>query len=303
MPTPTPQAMRAADWLMLAALSVLWGGSFLFIGIAVKELPALTIVAGRVALAAAILLVLARLSGLALPWHRWKEFFILALLGNTVPFGLIAWGQHHIPSGLASILNATTPLFTVIVLRLATAGDRISGVKAAGLALGFFGVCVLIGPKALDGAHMGLMGAVAVLCASFCYGLSGLWARKFSDMAPTLTSAGAMVAATVQSVPVALLVDRPWGLSPGWQSIACVVALATLSSALAYQLFYRVMRNAGPANASLVTFLVPVSAILLGALVLEERLSWNAFAGMALIFGGLAAIDGRLFARRRAATP
>lgn len=301
MPVPVPQAMRPADWLMLAALSVLWGGSFMFVGVAVKDLPPLTIVAARVLLAAAILVLLARATGEALPLGRWRQFFMLALLGNTIPFSLIAWGQHHIPSGLASILNATTPLFTVLVLRVAGPGERISGAKAAGLALGFLGVCVLLGPKAMAGANWGLAGAVAILGASFCYGLSGLWARKVSDLPVTVTSAGAMLAASLQAVPLALAVERPWTLSPGWAAMGAVVALAVFSSALAYQLFYRVVKRAGPGNASLVTFMVPVSAILLGTLVLGERLGWNAFAGMGIIFAGLAVLDGRLVRRLRPA--
>ncbi len=300
-----PQTMRPADWVALALLSVLWGGSFMFNGLAVQDLPPFTIVAGRVAIAAMILVTVLRLTGQRLPadTRTWRDFMVLAFLGNVVPFSLITWGQGHIASGLAAILNATTPLFTVLLLRL-TGAERIGLGRAAGLVLGIAGVAVLTGPKALDGATFGLLGAAAVLVASFSYAVSGLWARRFKDMPVLLTAAGSLTCGAVQAVPLALIVDRPWTLDPGPEALLAVLALAVFSSGIAYLLFYRIMSRAGPANASLVTFLVPASAILLGALALGERLPWTAFAGLGLILLALAVIDGRLlrrFARPRLA--
>ncbi|WP_240002599.1 DMT family transporter [Oleisolibacter albus] len=300
MPAPTsPQTMRAADWMTLGGLSVIWGGSFLFIGIAVKELPALTLVGSRVLIAALLLLAAARLMRAAIPWGRWRDFALMALFGNALPFTLISWGQHHIPSGLASILNATTPLMTVLVLRLAGPRDPIGPARLGGLILGFLGVCVLIAPKLSGGLSGSVAGGIAVLLAALCYGLQGLWSRRFGSVEPVATAAGTLSFATLEIVPLALLLDRPWSLAPGPASVGAVLALASLCTAFAYLLFYRIIRQAGPTNASLVTFLVPPSAILMGTLILHERLDWAAFAGMALIFAGLAVIDGRLLRRIR----
>lgn len=291
-----PQTMRPGDWAALALLSLLWGGSFMFNGIAVRDLPPFTIVAGRVAIAAAILVTILRLTGHRLPAdvRTWRDFMVLAFLGNVVPFSLITWGQGHIPSGLAAILNATTPLFTVLLLRL-TGAERVGLGRAGGLVLGMVGVAVLMGPKALDGATFGLLGAAAILLASSSYAVSGLWARRFKDTPVLVTAACSLTASSVQAVPLALVVDRPWTLDPGADALLAVLALAVFSSAVAYMLFYRIMGRAGPANASLVTFLVPATAILLGAWVLGERLPWTAFAGLGLILLSLAAIDGRVF--------
>lgn len=291
-----PHRMNATEWLMLAALSILWGGSFLFVGVAVKELPSFTIVATRVAVAALILLTVLRFTGEKLPRGRWGDFLVMAVLAHAAPFSLITWGQHHIPSGLAAILNATTPLFTMLVLWAAGTGERITPGKAAGLGFGFAGVCVLVGPKALGVADMGVLGSLAVLGATFSYGLSGWWVRRFSDLPPRVTATGTMAGAAMLMLPLAALIDRPWHYSPSPLAVGAVLALASVSTALAYLIFYPLLKRAGATNATLVTFLVPMNAILFGALLLHERLEWNAFAGMALIFTGLAAIDGRLWA-------
>jgi drug/metabolite transporter (DMT)-like permease len=295
--------MQSIDWLMLVALSMLWGGSFLFIGLAVHDLPPFTIVAIRVTVAAIILCAVVRITGHRLPddWLSWRDFFILGLLGNTIPFSLISFGQGFIPSGLAAILNATTPLFTVLLLNLLMR-EPVGAGRAVGLLFGLAGVAVLMGPKAFSGAHAGLIGALAVLLGSLSYGAGGVWSKRFRDRPAVVTAAASLACAALQTVPLALLFDHPWTLRPELTAVAAVLALATFSTALAYLLFYRIISRAGPANATQVTFLVPVSAILLGTLFLDERLPWTAFAGMAIIFAGLAAIDGRLWSwiqRRR----
>ncbi|MFC7332781.1 DMT family transporter [Rhodocista pekingensis] len=292
---PTPQTMRAADWGLLCFQSVLWGGSFLWMGLAIRELPPFTIVACRVTLAAGALYLAARALGQAMPCdgRSWRDFFIMAAVNNLVPFSLIAWSQSQITVGLASILNATTPLFTVVLMALLGGAGRPGPLKLTGLVAGFIGVAVLLGPKALTGADMALLGCVAVLTASFCYGLAGVWSRRFAGQPPIVSSTGVLAAAAVLTVPLSLAVDRPWTLAPSWVTVGAVAMLGLFSTGLAYLIYYRILRTAGPSNASLVTFLVPVSAILMGAVVMGERLGPNAFAGMGLIFLGLAAIDGR----------
>ena len=304
--TPIPPAstvnrtMNLREWTMLLALSVLWGGSFFFNGIAVKELPPLTIVVLRVGVAALILMVVLRLAGVRMPRDRkiWAAFFGMGLLNNVVPFCLIVWGQTHIASGLASILNATTPLFTVVVAHVLTSDEKMTGNRLAGVLVGFIGVVFLIGPAFLEGWGTDITAQLACLAAAFSYALAGIYGRRFKSMgvAPMATATGQVTASAIVLLPLALFVDRPWLLPlPGAATWAAIAGIAALSTALAYVLYFRILSTAGATNLLLVTFLIPVSAILLGWLVLDERLDARHFAGMALIGAGLAAIDGRPF--------
>lgn len=306
MTATVQRSMTLNDWGLLVALSVLWGGSFLFIGIAVRELPPLTIVALRVLLASLALGGAAWLLGLAMPRRRevWLAFFGMGLLNNLIPFCLIVWGQTQIASGLASILNATTPLFTVLIAHALTDDEKMTGNRLAGVIVGFAGVAAMIGPAAFAGSGSGVLPQLAVLGAAISYGFAGIFGRRFKRMgvAPILTATGQLTASTLMLVPVALLADRPWLLPPPSPTTwGAIVGLALLSSALAYVIFFRILAAAGATNIALVTFLIPVSAILLGSLVLGERLESRHFGGMALIAAGLACIDGRaarLFRRR-----
>ena len=293
--------MGLAEWLLLLALSVLWGGSFLFIGIAVKELPPLTIVTLRVALAALALLVVVQVLGRGMPREpaAWRAFLGMGLLNNLVPFCLIVWGQTQIASGLASILNATTPLFGVVVAHLMTADEKMTGNRLAGVLFGLAGVAVMVGPAALAGLGDRLLPQLAILGAALSYAFAGVFGRRFRALGlqPLQTAAGQVSASTLMLAPVALIVERPWTLPmPGPATLAAVLALALFSTALAYILFFRILATAGTTNLMLVTFLIPVSAILLGALVLGEVPQMRQFAGMALIGAGLLAIDGRVAA-------
>jgi len=293
------KVMGAREWGMLIMLSLLWGGSFFFIGIAVKALPPFTIVALRVSLAAAALLVFLRLAGLSMPRDPrvWLAFFGMGLLNNLIPFSLIVWGQTHIASGLASILNATTPLFGVIVAHLLTDDEKLTVNRFAGVVVGFLGVAMMIGPAALSGLGSNLVAQLAVLGAALSYSLAGVFARRFKRMgvAPIVTATGQVSAASIMLVPLSLLVDHPWTLTmPGLDVWAAIVGIALVSTALAYVLFFRILETAGVTNLMLVTFLIPVSAILLGAMFLGETLEPKHFLGMTLIAAGLAAIDGRL---------
>lgn len=291
--------MNAVEWAMLVALSVLWGGSFFFIGVAVKELPPFTIVTLRVGLAAIALLLVCRIMGLKLPREGriWRAFFAMGILNNIIPFCLIVWGQTHIASGVASILNATTPLFTVIVAHLLTTDEKLSGNKLAGVLIGFVGVATMIGPSALSGSGTALWGQLAILGAATSYAFAGIFGRRFKAMgvAPLMTATGQISSSTLMLIPVALIIDQPWTLAmPSPATWGALLGIALLSTALAYLLFFRILSTAGATNLALVTFLIPVSAILLGSLVLGERLEPKHFIGMAMIAAGLIAIDGRL---------
>lgn len=302
MIAPNHRPMGLTDWSLLVALSILWGGSFFFVGIAVRELPPLTIVAMRVALAALALGGLLRILGLPMPRDRrtWGAFFGMGALNNLIPFCLIVWGQTQISSGVASVLNATTPLFGVVVAHVLTRDEKMTGNRLAGVLIGFAGVAVMIGPVALVGLGSGLLPQLAVLGAALSYSFAGVFGRRFKSMgvSPLVAATGQVTASTLMLMPVALLADRPWTLPPpsaaAWGAI---VGIALLSTALAYVIFFRVLASAGATNLMLVTFLIPASAILLGSLFLGESLAVRQGAGMALIAGGLIAIDGRLFAR------
>ncbi len=291
--------MSLLDWSLLLALSILWGGSFFFVGVAVKALPPFTIVLLRVAIAAAALYLVLRATRTAMPWdgQTWLAFFGMGLLNNAIPFSLIVWGQTQIASGLASILNATTPLFTVLVAHVLTTDERLSKGRILGILLGLAGVVALIGPQALSGLGKDVLAQVAILGAAISYAFASLFGRRFKRMGvpPLATATGQVTASSVLLLPVALIVDRPWTLP--WPSLpvwSAILGLALLATALAYVLFFRILASAGAVNLMLVTFLIPVSAILLGSTFLGESLAPMDFAGMALIGLGLAAIDGRV---------
>jgi drug/metabolite transporter (DMT)-like permease len=292
--------MTSREWALLLALSILWGGSFFFVRVALDGLPPLTLVLARVGIGGAVLFAVLKAMGQVLPRQRevWMTLAVMALLNNLIPFSLIFWGQTAIPAGLAAILNATTPLFSVIVMHLFTTDEKATPNKIVGVLTGFAGVVLLVGPAAFGSPDTPLWALLACLAAALSYALSGLWGRRIKPLGitPVFTAWGQLTVTTLVMIPVVAIVDRPWTLAmPGWPSILAVLGLAVLSTALAYIIFFRILDSAGPTNLLLVTFLIPVSAILLASLFLGERLAWTHFAGMALIGVGLAAIDGRLW--------
>lgn len=298
---PKPARMSLLDWSLLLALAILWGGSFFYAAVALKELPPFTIVLLRVAIAAVTLHIVLRLTGRRFPWdgRSWRAFLGMGLLNNAIPFSLIVWGQTHVASGLASILNATTPFFTVIVAHALTADERLSRNRLVGVLVGLVGVVVLIGPQALSGLGADVAGQLAIVGAAISYSFAGVFGRRFRRMGipPMATAAGQVTASSLLLLPIALLVDRPWHLAmPGATVWLAILGAALLSTALAYIVYFRILASAGAVNLLLVTFLIPPSAILLGVFLLGERLEMTDFAGMALIGLGLAAIDGRLAA-------
>lgn len=293
---PHPR-MNRTEWILLAALAALWGSSFYFFKILVATLPPFTVVLGRVGLAALVLnLWCAVRPGRApVPARTWGAFAIMGLLNNVIPYTLIAFGETRIASGVASILNATTPVFTVFVAHLLTTNETLTPAKAAGVALGFLGVTVLIGADAFAGLGRGdVIGELACLIAALSYAFAGLYGRRFRGMSPVTVATGQITASAVMLIPLAAIVDRPWTLSmPGASAWAALAGLALLGTVLAYILYFRILATAGATNLLLVTFLLPVTALLLGWLALGETLGSHAFAGMAMIGLGLACIDGR----------
>jgi len=295
------RTMGLQEWGLVLGLAVIWGGTFFFVAIAVKWLPPLTLVFLRVALAAIVLICIVPAVGLRLPGDRstWSAFFGIGLLNNVIPFSLIFWGQTRIAGGLASILNATTPVFAVIVAHFLTRDERLTANRLIGVLVGLAGVSVIIGPEALRGVGANVLAQLSVLGAAVCYAFAGIYGRRFRRLGvhPVVAAAGQLSASAVMLLPVVLAVNHPWRLPvPPASVVWAVLGLATISTAMAYIIYFRVLATAGATNILLVTFLIPVSAIFLGTVFLGEQLAGRHFMGMGLIGAGLAAIDGRLLA-------
>lgn len=294
--------MNGPDWAILGGLALIWGGAFFLINVAVHHVPPFTYVLLRLSIAAAAMWAMLWWRGetLKLPRQAWRAILLLALLNNALPFTLFGWAQTHIASGLASILNATTPIWGVIVAHLFTADERITPRKLAGVAIGFAGVAVMIGPGLLGSLGGGVLAELACVTAALAYALAGVWARRFRAMgvSPFSVTTGQLTLGAAMMLPVALVGDHPWSMAmPPIQAWAAIAALAIFCTAFGYVLYFRLIDRAGATNALLVTLLVPPTAILLGVLFLGEVIAPTDFAGLALIALGLAAIDGRLLAR------
>jgi drug/metabolite transporter (DMT)-like permease len=302
--------MNRSDWLILGTLAIIWGGAFFFIGVAVRHVPPLTYVWLRLTIAAVAMWLFLHFKGqkLGLPRSAWGSILLLALLNNALPFTLFGWGQTHIASGLASILNATTPIWGVLVAHFLTHDERMTPRKIAGVLLGFGGVATMIGPSLLSSVGTNAVAQLACVTASLSYALAAVWARRFrrQGISPMSVTTGQLTAGAIMMLPLSLIVDKPWTHAfPPLTAIAAITALALLCTAFGYVLYFRLIATSGATNALLVTLLVPPVAILLGALFLDETLAAQDFIGLGLIALGLAAIDGRLISllgRRRLPT-
>jgi drug/metabolite transporter (DMT)-like permease len=298
--------MTPCLWGLLLALSVVWGGSFFFAAVALTGFPPLTIVLGRVAIAAAALALACRALGLALPRGRaaWIACGGMGLLNNAIPFTGFVLGQQFIPSGLAAVVNAATPVFAVLAAHWLTSDEKLTPNRLAGALTGLAGVAVLVGPGAFgDGGGAELPGVALCLLGCLSYGLTGVWSRRvrLAGIAPLPAATGQCLAATLMLLPPVLLLDRPWSLvPPPGLAVAALVGFGLVSTALAYWLFFTILAGAGGTNVMLVTLLLPVTAILLGTEVLGEALLARHLAGMAVIGLGLLLIDGRAVLRLRA---
>jgi drug/metabolite transporter (DMT)-like permease len=300
--------MNRGDWLILGILALIWGGAFFFIGVAVRHVPPLTYVWLRLTIAAAAMWLFLRVRGqsVGLPKQVWGSILLLALLNNAIPFVLFGWSQTHIASGLASILNATTPIWGVLVAHFLTHDERMSPRKIAGVLLGFGGVATMIGPALLSNIGSSAVAQFACVVAALCYALAAVWARRFKAMglSPMSVTTGQLSAGALIMLPLALFVDQPWTHAfPPLSAWGAIVALALLCTAFGYVLYFRLIDSSGATNALLVTLLVPPVAILLGALFLGETLAAQDFLGLGLIALGLAAIDGRALSLFRRVSP
>jgi drug/metabolite transporter (DMT)-like permease len=300
------QNMSLLNWSLLILLSILWGGAFFFTGVAVKELPVLTIVFARVSIAALTLFVFMKISGVKFPTapNILIAFLVMGLINNVIPFFLIVSGQTVVGSGLASVLNGTTPLFTALVAHFATSdtAERMGPRRVVGILSGIVGVGILLAPKIEEVGFSGseVLGQLAILAAALSYGVAAVYGRRFAKAGiPSMAAAAGQVSgSSLIILPFALFIDQPWtfiaDVSP--MVLGSVVCLAVFSTGVAYILYFQLINTAGATNASLVTLLIPASAIVLGVLFLNEMLTIYVIGGMASIGMGLLVIDGRVLA-------
>ena len=288
--------MDLREWSLLILLSIIWGGSFFFNEIILRELQPFSLVLGRTGLAAVVLITLVYVTGRKMPWSVgvWASFTGMGVLNNLIPFSLIVWGQQYIDSGFASVLIATTPLFTIVFAHFLTSEEKLTLNRMIGVILGLTGVIVLIGPKALFGAGKYGFAPIVVLGAACSYALAGIYGRRFGGMDSIIPAAGMLVCSAVLMIPIVWLIDKPVHIDFELSTWLALLGLAILSTAIAYLIYFRLLKTAGATNVLLVTYLIPVSAILLGWLVLDEQLDWTMIGGMIIIYAGLILIDGRL---------
>ena len=289
-------SMRPTEWVMLIVLSIFWGGSFFFAEIALRDFQPFTVVFLRVALAAIILLGVVYIGGQRMPGARkvWGAFFVMGALNNAIPFSLIVWGQTRIDSGVASIFNATTPIFTVLLAHWLTTDEKLTIRKLAGVFIGFLGVCIMMGPEIKDGFSWRGLGQLAVLGAAVSYSFAGIFGKRLKGTSAVVNATGMLICSSIMMLPLALIIDTPWTLKPSLSALAAVGGMAIISTAFAYLLYFGILASAGATNVLLVTFLIPISALLLGMGVLGEVIRVLECTGMGCIFLGLILIDGRV---------
>ncbi len=298
--------MSLRQWLWLGLLASFWGSAFIFMELALPTFSPVAVVMGRMSIAAVVLNGLVWQGGFvagkakSLPPLTWIKCGGLSIVSNLLPFTLIVWGQQYISASLASILIAAAPLFTVLIAAL-WANEKLTPARALGVVLGFAGVVVLVGPEVLSGFSLQGAGELAVLAAAMSYAIAGFAGKRFDNIPSQLVSRMTATMGALIIVPLGVG-SSFWFNTPlvgewQWSAALAVVCLGVGSTAIAYLIYYRLLAEAGVVNTSLVSFLVPLSALILGAVFLQERLSMADALGMAFILSGLAVLDGRLLKR------
>ena len=284
--------------IMLLMLAAVWGGSFFFGEIALREIPPLTITLYRVMWALPILALIVLLKGIYVPRSLkvWGAYLVMGALNNAIPFSLIFWGQTQIESGLASILNGTTAMFAAVVAGLLLRDESLTAKKIFGAVLGLTGVAFIMGPRALADFNLSDLAQLAILGATLSYAFAGVWGKTvLAGQPPLMNAFGMLIGSTVLMIPIVLMFDGPPNLELSKGVWAALIGLASLSTALAYVLYFAILARAGAANLLLVTLLIPPFAVGLGVLFLDEQMKLEALIGFAIIGLGFAVTDGRLF--------
>lgn len=299
-PAATPN--RAVELALLLVLAGLWGGSYTFIKLGVETIPPLTLIAARTLIAGLALLAVIRWRGLRLPRDpaTWRQFLIQACLNSVVPFTLIAWAERSVDAGLATILSSTSPIFVVLLSCLSTSAERLPGLRLAGIAAGLAGTILIVGTQAMAGFGEQLWAQLALVAASLCYGGAALFGRSFKGLDPIMPAAGSLLCGALVLLPLSLMIDRPWTLSPSAQSIQALVALSFVSTALAFVIYFRLIARLGSVATTSVAYLRVPTGVLIGMIVLGETLAPTAWVGLALVIAGVLAMTLPLRARRMA---
>ncbi|MGD1864588.1 MAG: DMT family transporter [Phormidesmis sp.] len=292
--------MSLRQWLLLCIPAFFWGSAFVLMEVALPTFSPLMIVAGRMTVAALFLNGVVLVQGKAWPQSKavWLECTGLSVVNNLLPFGLVVWGQQYIGASLAAILIASAPVFTVVVVSV-TGREKMTVSRGLGVLLSFAGVVVLVGPEVLKGFSLKGIGELAILGAAMSYSAAGFWGRRFKAVPAEVLSTMTIMLGALLIVPVMLLVERPFSagvlaVSCQWDAVLAVVGLGVFSTAIAYIVYFRLLAEMGVLNTSLVSFLVPLSTLIMSMVFLQERLDTAAVLGMCFILSGLAVLDGRL---------
>lgn len=296
-----PGAGRFTDLALLLLLATLWGGSYSFIRVGVETIPPVTLIAARTLLAGAILLVVIRWRGLRLPRDlaTWRLFLVQSCLNSVVPFTLIAWAERSVEAGLATILSSTSPIFVVLLTCLSAGRERLPRLRLAGIAAGLAGTLLIVGVQAMSGLGEQLAAQLALVAASLCYAGAALFGRNFKGLDPIMPAAGSLICGAIVLLPLSLMLDRPWTLSPSVASIQALIALSLISTALAFVIYFRLVARLGSVATTSVAYLRVPTGVLIGMVFLGEALAPTAWAGLVLVVGGVLAMT--LPVRRREA--
>ncbi|TQI76533.1 threonine/homoserine efflux transporter RhtA [Bosea sp. AK1] len=300
---PAAAPNRAVELALLLVLAVLWGGSYTFIKLGVETIPPLTLIAARTLIAGLVLLMVIRWRGLRLPRDlaTWRLFIVQACLNSVVPFTLIAWAERSVDAGLATILSSTSPIFVVLLSCLSASAERLPRLRLAGIAAGLAGTVLIVGRQAMSGFGEQLWAQLALVAASICYGGAALFGRSFKGLDPIMPAAGSLLCGAFVLLPLSLVLDRPWTLSPSVQSIQALVALSLVSTALAFVIYFRLIARLGSVATTSVAYLRVPTGVLIGMVFLGEALVPTAWAGLVLVIAGVLAMTLPLRSRSPAA--
>ncbi len=294
------KSMKLTDWLLLFLLSLLWGGSFFFNEIVLRQLSPFTLVFARVSLGAVFLWLFVFISGERpkLSGQLVIVSLVLGVFNNFIPFSLIVWGQQFIEGGEASIINASAPLFSAILGQFLRGGEKLTKNRALGLLVGWVGVFLLVGQTGVSGTGNMLLGRLSVLGASLCYALGAIYGRRYS-FPPKVLAAGMLTAAALYLIPFVVFIDKPWDINIHTATWLSMISISLFSTALAYIIYFRLLARVGATNLLLVTFLIPLTALILGMLFLGETPGWRSFLGFGIITVGLLIVDGRFLKKKK----
>jgi len=287
--------MQARHWVVLLGVSAMLGSAFSFTGIAVAHIPPVTVAAGRAILAAIVLWTILRLSGGRLPGPgpAWRPIAVVGITTGAIPYVCLAWGQVHVQSSLAGILFGSVPLFTLVIAHFHAREERMTLMRIAGIVAGFAGVGAIVGPGAVAGMDGQLLGEALILAGAACYGFGSVYTRGNARHAPLVMAAGQNLCAGALLAPLSIALDAPWRLAPGIEPLAAVAALAVIGTAVPAPAIFWLIRSVGAITTSLLAYFIPLTAALIGVLVLDEALTLGMVAGFILILGGATLVSRR----------